>query len=239
MVVKGKKLTLKEHLQRIKDELRPMTPKQRWEHLWEYYKWVLGVLAIVVFIGAAITTGIINANTEVLASGILVNMEPLEEGYYYLSDFYYETHKSDEGRQAVELALKTYDPSENVEDVEYNYTVLQSIVAQIYAKTLDYVIADEGTMMDLLYPDYFMDLRNLFTEEELAAMDDRVVKLVVEETGEVIPMAINITESEFWQVYGEENKLQYFIMFSITSPRPEVCREMYDRIMVLEDIKTN
>ena len=66
MVVKGKRLTLKDHLHKIRDELAPMTPKQRWEHLWEYYKWVLGVLAGLVFIGAIIVTSVINNNTEAI-----------------------------------------------------------------------------------------------------------------------------------------------------------------------------
>ena len=239
MVVKGKRLTLKDHLHKIRDELAPMTPKQRWEHLWEYYKWVLGVLAGFVFIGAIIVTSVINNNTEVLISGILINMEPDEDGYYYLSEEYYLAHKTEGRRQTVDLSMKTYDTSETPENAEFNYNVLMSVLAQIYAKTLDYVMVDEGTMTMLLSADYFMDLRELFTEEELAAMDDRVMKLVVEETGETIPMAINVTESEFWKEYGVETKRQFFIMFSITTPRSEACREMYERIMVLDNQENN
>ena len=229
-------MTLKDHWQKLMEELRPMTPKQRWEHLWEYYKWVLGVVALLVLVGAVIATSIINLNTEVLASGVLLNVEPDDEGYYYLTEAYYNTHKSDQGRQTVELTTRTYDISEQVEDPAYNYDVMQSIVAMIYAKTLDYVVSDEASMLELLSPDYFMDLREIFTEEELAAMDDRVIKLVSEETGKTIPMAIEVTDSEFCREFTHRPHSKYFIMFGITSPRPEVCREMYERIMVLEHI---
>ena len=235
MVVKGKKLTLKEHWQKLKDELAPMTPKQRWEHLWEYYRWVLGVLALVIAVVEIIATGIINSNTEVLVSGVLLNMEPAEEGYIYLTDDYYNAHRTEGARQRVDLATRVYDSSENAEDPAYNYDVLQSIMAMIYAQDLDYIIADHSGMMQLLGPDFILDLREIFTEEELAAMDGRVIKLVVEETGETIPMAIDISDSEFCKAYNERTQIQYYMMFSITTPRPEVCREMYERIMVLED----
>lgn len=236
MVVKGKTLTLKEHWQKLMDELRPMTPKKRLEHLWEYYKWVLGVLVIIGFIVALVVTSLINLNTEVLVSGVLMNCDVDPEGFDYLSEGYYQTHKTEGKRQRVDITYRNYDDPETSEDPAFNYDALQSIMAMVAASALDYIMADDVGMEAMLMPDFWMDLRELFTEEELAQMDDRVIKLVVEETGEVIPMALNITDSEFCKTYMASEKGSTYIMFSITTPRPEACREMYERIMVLEEV---
>lgn len=237
MVVKGKTLTLKEHWQKLMNELKPMTPKKRLEHLWEYYKWVLGVLALIGFIVALVVTSLINLNTEVLASGILMNCNVDADGFAYLSDGYYQTHRTEGERQRVDLTYRNYGDPETSEDPSFNYDVLQSIVAMVAASSLDYIMTDDVGMEAMLMPDYWMDLRDLFTEEELTQMDERVIKLVVEETGEVIPMALDITDSEFCKTYMASEKGKTYILFAITTPRPEVCREMYERIMVLEEIQ--
>ena len=59
MVVKGKKLTQKDYYNKLKEELRSMeTPRDKLEHLWEYYKWIpavfLGFVAIISMVIAAI-----------------------------------------------------------------------------------------------------------------------------------------------------------------------------------------
>ena len=107
MVVKGRKLTQKEHWQKLKSELKDMTPKQKLEHLWEYYKWVLGVvLAVIIVIGTVIGS-VITMNTETIISGAIVNVPVDMAGYFQLQDGYYQ-HAKTSGRQAVGLSNFTF-----------------------------------------------------------------------------------------------------------------------------------
>ena len=74
MVVKGRKVTQKEHWEKLKSELKDMTPKERLEHLWEYYKWVPAVLAGFILIVCTVVAAIISINTETILAGAIVNV---------------------------------------------------------------------------------------------------------------------------------------------------------------------
>jgi predicted outer membrane lipoprotein len=233
MVVKGKKLTLKEQWQKLLDELKPMTPKQRMEHLWEYYKWVLGVLLAVACLVSIVVTGIINANMETLVEGITLNCKIDDPGCIYLTDGYMAKRGGVPGEQQVGLALRTFENPATSEDPEFNYNVYQSITAMIAASALDYLMMDQTSMELILHPEVMLDLRELFTEEELKAMDDRVIKLVNEETGEIVPMALDISDSEFYREYMSQQKGKVYLAFAVTTPRKEACRDIWEYITTL------
>lgn len=233
MVVKGKKLTLKEQWQKLLDELKPMTPKQKLEHLWEYYKWVLGVLLAVACLVSIVVTGIINANMETLVEGITINCKIDDPGCIYLTDGYMAKRGGVPGEQQVGLAIRSLENPATSEDPEFNYSVYQSITAMIAASALDYLLVDQTAMELIIHPEVMLDLREIFTEEELQAMDDRVIKLVNEETGEIVPMALDISDSEFYREYMSQQKGKAYLAFSVTTPRPETCRDIWEYINTL------
>ena len=233
MVVKGKKLTLKDHWEKLKGELKPMTPKQRLEHLWEYYKWVLGVLLIVACLVSIVVTSIKNANMETLVEGITINCKIDDPGCIYLTDGYMAKRGGVPGEQQVGLALRSLENPATSEDPEFNYSVYQSITAMIAASALDYLMMDQTAMELIMHPEVMLDLRELFTEEELKAMDDRVIKLVNEETGEIVPMALDISDSEFYREYMSQQKGKVYLAFAVTTPRPDACRDIWEYISTL------
>lgn len=228
MVVKGKKLTIKEQWQKLKDELKGMTPKQRLEHLWEYYKWVLGVLFAVVIIVGTIIGSIISLNTETIIAGAIINVPVNMEGFVQLQDGYYQ-HAKTEGRQAVALTNFTFlDPYTNVEQT-YTLDIIESVTAMIGSDNLDYVLYDDLALTFFMTPEFFTDLRELFTEEELAAMGNAVIKLQIPETGEVIPLAIDIRDTVFYDRYIEEG-WPIYLSFSVRLPRKDACRDFWQYI---------
>ncbi len=228
MVVKGKKLTLKEHWEKLKSELKDMTPKQKLEHLWEYYKWVLGVLLAVVVIVGTVIGSIITLNTEVILAGAIINVPVNMEGYSKLQNGYYD-HAKTGGRQAVEMTSFTFvDPLSTVEKT-YTWDVVDSITAMLGSDNLDYVLYDSFAATYFMSPDYFADLRELFSEEELASMGNAVIMLQIEKTGEKMPIAIDIRDTAFYNTYvaGEE---PIYLSFSVRLPRKDACKDFWHYI---------
>ena len=86
------------HLKKLKNDLAPMTWRQRFSHLWTYYKWVLGVLVFVGFILQVLITSLTAANTEILISGMSINLPLTEEGAACLSHRYFERLEGKQGQ---------------------------------------------------------------------------------------------------------------------------------------------
>ncbi len=89
------------------------------------------------------------------------------------------------------------DP-ENVDNV--TYTNSQKIMAVIASKTADVMIAPESIITRYLNGSVFLDLREVFSEQELAKMGDAVIWYAITdpETGEKydpLPLVIDITKA--------------------------------------------
>lgn len=229
MVVKGKKLTIKEHWQRLKGELKDMTPKQKLEHLWEYYKWVLGVLLLIVMIVATVISAIQSSQVNVRLAGAAINVDLSADGYRMLTDGYREQIDARGKRDSVELTNFFFDNPYTTVEQTNTFDVIESVDAKIAADLMDYILFDELAWEFLRSPDRLLDLRELFTPEQLDAMGAAVVKLYIPDTGEVIPMAINITDTEFYHRHIQTKETVY-LAFSINTSRLDVCADLWQYI---------
>jgi len=229
MVVKGKPLTLKEHIEKLKAELKEMTWRQKLEHLWEYYKWVLAVLLGVIFVICVIVSSIISLNTELRLSGALINVDVSPDGYVQLQDGYFQRIGGQEGKELVNLRNMQFEDPYTTVDQTYALDVQESVVALISSKELDYLMFDELALPFFLDPESILDLRELFSQEELDGMGSAVIKLQIPETGELIPMAINIGDTVFFEQYMETDKAIY-LAFAINTPRKEACIDFWQFI---------
>ena len=73
----------------------------------------------------------------------------------------------------------------------------------------------------------------LFPAEELAQMEDSLVYVLYEETGEKIPMAINVTDSSFMASRLNYKKTAY-LCFVAGTERSETCKVFYDYFMAYQ-----
>lgn len=226
MVVKGKQLTLKEYWQKLKDELKDMTPKQKLEHLWEYYKWVLGVFLGVILVICVVISSIISLNTELRLSGTLINVDVSPDGYVYLQDGYFARIGGQEGKEVVELRNMQFQNPYTTLDQTYALDVQESVIALISAGDLDYLLFDELALPFFMDPETVLDLRELFSQEELDAMGSAVIKLQMPDTGELLPMAIDIRDTVFFDEYMETDEAIY-LAFAINTPRKEACLDFW------------
>lgn len=225
MVVKGKRLTQKEHWQKLKSELKDMNGRERLEHLWEYYKWIPAVFAGFILIVGTVVAAIISLNTETILAGAIINVPVSPDGYVQLQEGYYQRAKTEGKRQIVELTNMNFvDPYTTVNQT-YSMDIMENVTAMISADVLDYVIYDETALPFFMTPELFADLTRLFTEEELAAMGNAVIKLEMED-GTLIPIAIEISDTAFYDAYMEVEKRLY-LSFSIRLPRREASLDFW------------
>ena len=223
---------IKQQWQELMDALRPMPWKKKLEHLWEYYKWVLVVLAVVATILYITIVGYSNARVEGLLYGEAVNLDFDTEGVEYLSTDFLEYLGGVEGDQKVSLFMSNLVLGEDGNYDNY-YAPLIRTSSEISNKTLDYLLADSVALTVYFNEEILLDLRQLFTAEELAEMEESLVYVLYEETGEKIPMAINVTDSAFMT-----NRLNYkttaYLCFAANTERLETCKAFYDYFMAYQ-----
>lgn len=217
----------------LRKNLKTMNRRQKAEHLWTYYKWVLGILVILLVLTVIISTGVRNANIEILLSGELININTYQEGHDYISTDYFEKLQGNKKNQKIILNSGFMgDPADEQMAQANYYTIIRS-VAEMSAQMLDYMMLDGMAMSSYLAEDMFMDLNRLFTPEELALMEENLVYLLYEETGERIPVAIRLNDTGYAKRFVESDK-DIYIAFVENTPREKACRAFWDYLVACE-----
>ena len=215
--------------QELRAALKPMTFKQKCEHLWEYYKeWLL--IALIILAGLNLAGTIIaQQQKDIMVSGMMVNISMDQRGMYYLTRDYATHLGATSKNQVAELDYTSFgDPldPENGENSLYASMILPS---RVTGAMLDYMILDKFAMEYYIAQDLYMDLRDFFTEEELAKLEaeKRIIYEQMEGDLDRKPIAVIITELPFIQAYVEPTEDIYFAL-SGSSPRPEMCRNVWE-----------
>ncbi len=226
----------KNGLVKMLEEIRPMPFRKKLDHFWTYYKENLLMAAFAVMLIGAIVLSAFSARREIVLSGMLCNVGMSQEGYTYLTDRYFSDRNGNSKTQEVGLSSMEFKLPETVEDVNASYVSAMSLISMVENKMVDYVILDEGSMEYFMTQDFYMDLRKLLTEEELAqwkAADKLVFAQVLQEddkTTEIFPLALNITDLDFGKncVRCDGNA---YLVFIANSPRMDACRQIFEDIV--------
>jgi hypothetical protein len=213
-------------MKKLKADLKNMTWKQRWEHLWTYYRWVIIVAVMAAMIISMIVSCIINLNTNTLIAGTCINVELNEDGNAALTEQFkaqYGTGVKYEEALLTQVYLDDFETTKNYQD---NYYTLMSLLSLCSAQELDYIIADQVGMENMLKQEAYLDLSTFFTADELAALGDKVImaRSSEEEEDESKPVAVDITELPFVQEFANlsENEKVYFAVIQNTTRLEQV-----------------
>lgn len=225
-------------LKKLREDLSRMTFKEKVDHLWTYYKSTLLITVILIMTVSILVTCLINVGTKTVISGVTVNVYLNEEGMQYLEEDYLNKVSEGTGLEKAQITdMPLYDLSD-VDHYEETYVTLMSLAALISEEELDYMICDQVALTNFIrYESILLDLRDLFTQEELDALGTRVIHQRLEENGADIPIAIDITDLPFIQEHSEvsvSEKNPVFISFAVRSPRKELCRDIYEYILSWE-----
>lgn len=215
--------------------LKPMTWKQRAEHLWEYHRYQLIVLFLIVFTLGITVTALQSRNKQVLVGGMMVNVYMEPEGYQYMSGDYQQELGGDGKKKVVDLFPIYFGDPWDPEYGEDSYNTSLVLTARVSGRQLDYMLLDKFAFEYYINQEVYMDLRKVLTEEELKTLEEqkRIIYLREETQEENIPSAVIITETQFAKDNITADGDVYFA-FSASSPRLEMCRDVWDRIMAWE-----
>lgn len=211
---------------------KSMSFKEKAAHTWEYYKWILGILIGAVIIFMIVFTGIRNANTDTIIAGVGSNVELSAEGVNFVTNDFYKLKKT-EGRQKVDFSNVYLFSKGSTEDLEATYDTIQSLLGQVGAKKLDYIFMDETSFEYLVGQEIFVDLREFLSEEELEKYKDNLIYAQEENSNEMFPSALNITDTAFSKKYiTSKNKVVYMgFTYSSDNKHKAVSHDFLDYIL--------
>ena len=212
-------------------DLKPMSFKQKCEHLWMYYKeWLF--VAFIVLMGLSLAgTMIAERQKDVLVSGMMVNISMDQQGMNYLTSEYAQYLGATNKNQVAEMDYTSFGDMLDPENGENSYYASMILPSRVTGAMLDYIIMDKFAMEYYITQDLYMDLRDFFSEEELAQLEAEKRVIYAQEEGSLDrkPIAVTITKLPFIQAYvaPEEGDEIYFSLAG-SSPRPEMCRNVWN-----------
>lgn len=231
----------------LMEDLKPMTFREKVDHLWTYYKEYLFLVALGVALAVGLVTMVINKNQEILVMGVLANASISREGKAYLESDYFEKVGGQKGQQVV-LYTTNFKSMEDPTSAEDNYNAAQMLTGQVSAGNLEYAIVDELAMSFYVTQAVFLDLRELFTADELAKLAEQDLLVYategdVDENGDLIPgtgdiegrypVGLKLKDTAFGQeaLYG---KVNYFVVGG-NNPDKEQVRGIWEHILDWEN----
>lgn len=230
---KFKDTTFGKELIKLWNDLKPMTWNQRFDHIWTYYKEYIGLIALLIFVCTGLITSTIAAQRESVVTGIMVNVTVSQEGFNYLSTDYAEYLGVGKDKD-VKLEYTSFLDLEK-SDSEQDYYAAMTVIAEVSAKKLDYMILDQLSMGFYAGQEVYMDLRKVFTEEELAEFAEKelLIYCMEEEEQEPWPAAIRINDLPYVKEHISSEGSVYFAL-SGSSEKYEQLRAVWEYIKAWE-----
>lgn len=222
--------------------LKPMTGKERLEHLWLYYKaWLLVVFFAIMFICLAVTM-IQEQRKEVLVGGMMVNISISHEGMNYMTNDFAKDLGAKNKYQVADVDYTNFGDPWDPETGENSYYASLILPSRVSDGQLEYIILDKYAMEYYIAYDVYMDLREFFTEEELAAMDEAGLVIYArqedQDQEDAWAVAIKITDLPFVKEHIAAEGDVYFAL-SGSSKKPDMCRQAWERIYNWQPKKSN
>lgn len=231
--------------QNMRDEIREQNAKlkgapfkEKLSYFKEYYlKSTLIILAILVFLGSLIYSMLSGPEDTVFAAlfyndtGDSSDTSLADNFAAYMGidtekhDVYIDATMTYHDTSSTEISTEvTTDATTALNTSMYSYddyVGLEKSMALIAAKELDVIVGDEETFHYYCKAEVYADLRDFFTETELEAYKDRLCYYENEETGELVPYGISITNSPKIKQYHYYDGIDSFLGFVVNSQNPD------------------
>ncbi|MCQ2524697.1 MAG: hypothetical protein MJ123_10205 [Lachnospiraceae bacterium] len=217
-------MALRDEIKEQQKTLKGKSFKYKWEYFLEYYKWATIAVIIAAIAIFSFIKGVVTAKHDAFYA-ICVNAITMPS-----SDAFSEYIEIDTKKEKVvfDTTYSMIDEGGN----QNSYLSLQKMVANIAAGTADVIIGDLDVLQTLAPNEFFADLRNYFSEDELNALGDKVIYSQLKDDdgnliGEEIPLIINVTDSPLLNSYPFFVYDEGFGIIANTS-RPERCKKFYN-----------
>ena len=227
-----KNLKLKDRIQRFLETLKPMTWRQRIEHIFSYYEEI--VLVAVIIFAIVFVIGMVGTDhKEIVLGGSFANVDINQIGYDYLSDDLMELLGADPETQCIELTSTAFEEVTEVSKLDAAYNAAMKPIAQITDGTLDYIVMDELAMQFYMSQYALIDLTDVFSDSEIAEMEDMLIYVYLEEEDIRYPVAFDVTDMPFFKdCVDVTNKV--FFGFTGSTENKELYRQFWDYLNAWE-----
>ena len=154
-----------------REALKNADLKTKWQYFLDYYKWyVIGGVAVLAFAISMIHSAL-TAKDNALFGYFLNTYAEEEKTIACLNDFA-ESAEIDLNEYQVSIDSSLQYTAGSMD--ENSYTASQKIMVTIAASDVDFLAADESAFEYYANSDTFFDLREIYTEEELAIFQDYI-----------------------------------------------------------------
>jgi len=166
---------------------------QRLSYFWQYNKWIVGIIAFAILF---ILTYIYPLLTkpEDLISGVMLNTynNSFENLGGNLASDFLKQYNIDASKYAIDINTSfIYTPTVETEVATSNYEIMQVLLTKSSIGDLNFLTGDLESMTDLASKEFFTDLREVLTEEQLILYEPYLV--FIEEK----PLFIDMSECEW------------------------------------------
>lgn len=230
-------------LQRLRNDMKPMSFWQKLSHLWYcFHVYIISIGTGIAIFSIIFGSMISYQSKEQLVNGILVNLYVEPEGRAYLSTDY-EAYLNAEKDQVVGLEYINFGTLDDyATDDQYNQAYI--LIARVEGKMVDYMILDKEGMITYISYDVYCDLREFFTPEEIAGFEaeDRLIyaqpRNANGELEERYPIAVKITDIPFVKD-NVKNEGDIYFALSGHDPNFEKCRNAWNYLHAWEGKKSS
>lgn len=211
----------------IKDAMKDMTWRERIDYIWTYYNVHIIITVSVVALVIAFLSAVLAPKKQVVFGGTTVNVTLSEEGKQYLTQqLFAPMGGTDPAKQEIfcqesTLGQTGYGDTTGAE--------IMTLVGDIAAQSLDYIIMDELSMEYLSRGGWFGDVTAELTPGQLEIFADKLYTVQTEE-GEIKPVAIDITDLPFVRDCAIKAKKVYLVLPGNTE-RAEKTDEFVDWLL--------
>ena len=154
-----------------REALKNADLKTKWQYFLDYYKWyVIGSVAVIAFV-ISIVYSVLTAKDNALFGYFLNAYAEEDKIIAFLNDFA-ETAEIDLNEYGVSIDSSLQHIAGSMD--ENSYLSSQKIMVTIAAADVDFLAADESAFEYYANSDTFFDLREIYTEEELARFRDYI-----------------------------------------------------------------
>ncbi len=216
---------------KLRAELKPMTFRQKVDHLWTYYKVFIFIFLFLCSPLFLLGTFLNRQSQDVLVSGMMVNLSVDPALMTYMTTDYALDLGATSEKQIAELDYANFGDLFDPQNAEGNYNQMLMLVSRVSAGTLDYMLLDQKAMEHYIVQEVYLDLREFFTPQELEALnaEGKVIYARQEDQEDKWAIAVDISDTAFVKDNVNSEGPVYFAL-SGNYQRPEICRNAWERI---------
>lgn len=227
--------------QRNRELFRQMSPREKWSHIWMYYKaaFLLGAILLAI-LGSIVFTVLTRKEPVMYMAYTNIQMDDQTEQALwgdYLTDRGYDIKESEVSIYSNLYLADMPDP-ENYEQANGSY---MKVMALVESKELDIILMNRESYDFCSANGYLLDLRSLFSPEDTSVLPYAVSNMVILEDNSIdyslgmveeliyvtdtVPNALDLSKLGWYQEADYAGEVYLGIV--VNTPRLDICADYF------------